>query len=137
MLIQFGTYLLVGVCAAIGHYGTLIVLTEVFGVDPVHASIIGFLIAGTISYVLNYRFTFQSTKRHSEALPIFGFVVAVAFVINWLSMIFFNRVLEFHYLLSQLITTGLMLIWQFTANKLWTFRSTPSLDEQKPPPIHD
>jgi putative flippase GtrA len=129
MLLQFGTYLVVGVCAAIGHYGTLIVLTEVFDVDPVRASIVGFVVAGTISYVLNYRFTFRSTKRHVEALPIFGFVVAIAFMINWFSMIFFNRILNFHYLPSQLITTGIMLIWQFTANKLWTFRAAPLNDE--------
>lgn len=126
MLVEFGTYLLVGVCAAVGHYGTLIVLTELFAFDPVHASVIGFFVAGTISYVLNYRFTFRSTRRHVEALPIFGFVVAIAFVINWLSMIFFNRVLEFHYILSQLITTGIMLIWQYSANKFWTFRPARS-----------
>lgn len=126
MLVEFGTYLLVGVCAAVGHYGTLIGLTEFFHFDPVHASVIGFFVAGTISYVLNYRFTFRSTRRHMEALPIFGFVVAVAFVINWLSMIFFNRVLDLHYLLSQLITTAIMLVWQYSANKFWTFRSASS-----------
>ena len=126
MLIEFSKYLLVGVCAAVGHYGTLIGLTELLQFDPVHASVIGFFVAGTISYVLNYRFTFQSTRRHVEALPIFGFVVAVAFVINWLSMIYFNRILELHYILSQLITTAIMLIWQFSANKFWTFRHAPS-----------
>jgi putative flippase GtrA len=126
MLVEFGTYLLVGVCAAVGHYGTLIVLTEAFNFDPVHASIIGFFIAGAISYVLNYRFTFRSTRRHVEALPIFGFVVAVAFVINWVSMVCLNRILDLHYIPSQLITTGIMLIWQYSANKLWTFRAAPS-----------
>lgn len=126
MLIELTKYLLVGVCAAVGHYGTLIGLTEFSEFDPVHASVIGFFVAGTISYVLNYRFTFRSTRSHLEALPIFGFVVAVAFGINWLSMIFFNRVLEWHYLSSQLVTTAIMLVWQFSANKFWTFRHAPS-----------
>ena len=44
-----------------------------------------------------------------------GLCAAVAFLINWLSMIFFNRVLELHDLLSQLITTAIMLIWQYAA----------------------
>ena len=123
MLFEFSRYVIVGLCAAVGHYGTLILLTEAFNFDPVHASTIGFVVAGTISYVLNYRFTFKSTRRHVEALPIFLFVVGIAFCINWASMIFFQRILGFYYVLSQLITTGIMLVWQYSANKLWTFRT--------------
>lgn len=126
MLVEFSIYLLVGLCAAVGHYGVLIVLTELFGFDPVHASAIGFVVAGTISYVLNYHFTFRSTRRHVEALPVFCFVVAVAFAINAGAMILFTRILGLHYLLSQIMTTGIVLIWQYSANRLWTFRSRQS-----------
>ena len=126
MLVEFSIYLLVGVCAAIGHYGVLIALTELLAFDPVYASAIGFLVAGTISYVLNYRFTFKSTRRHAEALPIFCFVVAVAFVINFLSMLLLTRIIEIYYIVSQIISTGIVLIWQYSANRLWTFRSRES-----------
>jgi putative flippase GtrA len=30
-----------------------------------------------------------------------------------------------HYLLAQLVTTGVVLLWSFLAHKLWTFGGAP------------
>lgn len=126
MIVQFSKYVVVGLCAAVAQYGILIVLAEAFHSDPVHASAIGFIVAGIVSYVLNYRFTFRSTRRHAEALPIFCLVVLIAFGINVSAMALFTRVIAVHYVLAQLASTGIVLIWQFSANRMWTFRSIPS-----------
>lgn len=124
MIAEFSRYVVVGLCAAAAQYGILIGLTEGFDFDPVHSSVLGFLVAAIVSYVLNYRFTFRSNRRHVEALPIFCLVVAVAFVLNAAAMILFTRALDVQYVLAQVITTGITLIWQYSANRLWTFRST-------------
>jgi putative flippase GtrA len=75
-----------------------------------------------ISYLLNYRFTFRSTKQHREALSKFFVVAAVGFVLNGAIMAGLTGPAGLHYLPAQLVTTGVVLIWTFLCNRFWTFR---------------
>jgi putative flippase GtrA len=119
---QFTIFSAVGGVAAIGHYGTLIALSELAGASPVPASLAGFVVGGIISYLLNYRFTFRSTKQHREALTKFLVVAAMGFVLNGAAMWLLTDRVNLHYLPAQLIATGLVLIWTFSCNRIWTFR---------------
>jgi putative flippase GtrA len=119
---QFTMFSAVGGVAAIGHYGTLIALSELAGASPVPASLAGFVVGGIISYLLNYRFTFRSTKQHREALAKFLVVAAMGFVLNGATMWLLTDRANLHYLPAQLIATGLVLIWTFSCNRIWTFR---------------
>lgn len=118
---QFTMFSAVGVIAAIGHYGTLIALSEFAAADPVPASLAGFIIGGVISYLLNYRFTFRSTKQHREALTKFLVVATMGFLLNGLLMWLLTGPVDLHYLVAQLFATGGVLAWTFSCNKLWTF----------------
>lgn len=119
---QFALFSVVGVFAAIGHYGTLIALSELAAVGPVAASLAGFVVGGVISYVLNYRFTFRSTKEHREAFTKFLTVAAVGFVVNGLLMAALTGPGDLHYLAAQVLTTLAVLLWTFSCNRYWTFR---------------
>lgn len=121
LAVQFTMFSAVGVVAAIGHYGMLIALSELAGVGPVPASLAGFIVGGLISYLLNYRFTFRSTKQHREALTKFLVVAAMGFVLNGAAMWLLTGPADLHYLAGQLIATGLVLIWTFSCNRIWTF----------------
>lgn len=123
--IQFTLFSLVGVFAAIGHYGTLIGLSELAGVRPVPASLAGFIVGAFVSYALNYRYTFRSTKQHGEALTKFLVVAAVGFAINGVVMAVLTGPMRLHYLLAQVAATGTVLIWTFSCNRYWTFRERP------------
>jgi putative flippase GtrA len=123
---QFLLFSTAGGCAAIGHYGTLIALSELAGAAPVPASLAGFLVGAVISYVLNYRFTFRSTKQHSEALTKFLTVAAVGFVLNGAVMAALTGWAGLHYLAAQIVATAVVLVWTFLCNRHWTFR-----DKQK------
>jgi putative flippase GtrA len=119
---QFALFSGVGVFAAVGHYGTLVALSELADVAPVPASLAGFIVGGIISYVLNYRFTFRSTKQHREALAKFLTVAAVGFALNGLAMAALTGPAKLHYLVAQVLTTFLVLLWTFSCNRYWTFR---------------
>jgi putative flippase GtrA len=119
---QFLFFSAAGIFAAIGHYGTLIALSELAGTAPVPASLAGFVVGGIVSYLLNYRFTFRSTKQHREALAKFLVVAAMGFALNGLVMWGLTGPAGLHYLPAQLIATGLVLIWTFSCNRIWTFR---------------
>lgn len=115
----------VGLLAAIGHYGTLIGLVEAASVHPVPATLAGYLVGGVVSYGLNRTLTFQSDRPHHEAGWRFALVAAVGFVLTGLLMHGFVDRLGLPYLPAQLVTTGVVLVWSFLANKLWTFAGPP------------
>jgi len=112
----------VGVIGTAAHYLVLILLVQLTAIDPVAASSLGALLGALVNYHLNYHYTFQSSKRHREALTRFMIVAVIAFILNALLMYGFTSVLQWHYLLAQILTTMLMLLWTFIANLMWSFR---------------
>lgn len=122
LLRQFTKFTGVGFISAIGHYGLLIALVQGAGVEPVTASAAGALLGAWINYTLNYRYTFRSSTRHRESVTRFAVVAVVGLLLNTLFMWLGVDVMRAHYLLSQVVTTGLVLVWSFGANRYWTFR---------------
>jgi len=119
---QFINFTGVGFVSAIGHYGLLIALVQLAGVAAVPASAAGALLGAWINYTLNYHFTFRSSKRHREAVLKFAAVATVGLVLNTLFMWVGVEIIHAHYILSQIVTTGLVLIWSFAGNRFWTFQ---------------
>lgn len=111
----------VGAIGTIGHYTVLIVLVQFWAMDPVIASTLGFIVGAIINYVLNYHFTFQSNKHHTEALTKFMIVAVIGAGINGLIMFIGIENTRINYLLVQIFATAVVLLWNFVVNKLWTF----------------
>ena len=119
---QFTAFFGVGLVAAVVHYGTLIGLVEGAQTSPVPATLAGYVLGGIVSYVLNRRFAFESDRPHSEATWRFALVAGVGFVLTGLLMAFLNGKLGLPYLPAQVVTTGIVMMWSFAANRWWTFR---------------
>lgn len=122
LLQQFVRFAGVGVVSAIGHYGLLIALVQGFHLGPVKASSAGALLGAWINYSLNYRYTFRSTKQHRESVTKFAVVATVGLAINTALMWVGVVLLAANYLISQVATTLIVLLWNFSANRYWTFR---------------
>jgi putative flippase GtrA len=120
-LVLFVRFAGVGVIGTLAHYVTLVLLVEIFGAGPVTASSSGYLVGALINYLLNYFYTFRSNRRHIEALPRFYLVAAVGFVFNGTIMFLLVRLLNVNYLVAQIVATTIVLVWNFIANKIWTF----------------
>ena len=123
LLWRFTRFAGVGLISAVGHYGLLIVLVQLFKTDPVAASVAGALLGALINYYLNYHYTFQSVKRHRESMTKFAIVAIIGVLLNTLFMWIGVDVADVHYLIAQFATTALVLVWSFSANHCWTFRS--------------
>ncbi|WP_109121008.1 GtrA family protein [Azospirillum sp. TSO22-1] len=118
---QFAMFVVVGCAAAVGHYGLLVALVELAGAPAVPASAAGFVVGGVISYLLNYRFVFDSAGQH---LPTAGKFVAVAvtgLALNSAIMWVLTHWAALHYLLAQVTATGTVMLWSYGANRFWTF----------------
>ncbi len=125
---QFLKFTGAGFVSAIGHYGLLIALVQIAAVPAVPASAAGALLGAWINYGLNYRYTFRSTRQHRESVLRFAVVAAVGLVLNTLFMWVGVDLIGVHYLLSQVVTTGLVLIWSFACNRYWTFHSAAGIE---------
>ncbi|MEP9379818.1 GtrA family protein [Aquabacter sp. CN5-332] len=121
LIVQLATFVAVGTTAAVAHFIVLGVLVELDILGPVAASMVGFVVGTLVTYTLNSRFTFESTRSHAGAMPRYFIVAGVAFVLNGILMDVFTHRLGIFYLLAQALTSGLVLCWTFNSYRLWAF----------------
>lgn len=121
LVTRFVRFALVGGLATGIQYGLLILLVKIAGVEPVPASALGFAISAIANYLINYRYTFRSTVRHAAALMKFSALAGVGLAVNSAIM---SQLLKLgaHYLIAQIVATGVVLLWNFAGNHWWTFR---------------
>jgi putative flippase GtrA len=116
-----------GVGTAI-HYATLTLMVEAFKVSPAYGTAVGAIIGAVVNYVLNYHFTFASKASHRRTVPRFFAIAALATAMNMGGMWYAAHRLGMHYLLAQLLCTGIVLVVGFVLNRIWTF-GTPKVSE--------
>lgn len=119
---QFVAFFGVGIIAAIVHYSLLIGLVEIFFYDPVSATLAGYVVGGLVSYVLNRLYTYEAARSVLGAGWRFAVAAAVGLVLTYALMAVFTRWMSWHYLVAQIVTTGIVLVWSFLAHKYWSFR---------------
>ncbi len=117
-LLAFG---LAGGITALAHYGLLIALVEGAGVDPVPATLAGYVLGALVSYTLNRWLTFDATRSHAQAGWRFAVIAAGGFALTWLLMHLFVARLGLPYLPMQLVTTGLVMVFSFLGHKSFSF----------------
>jgi len=117
-------FLRYGVAGAVGtalHYAMLVALVQFAQAPAVAASTAGAIAGALVNYALNYRWTFASTRTHDKALPRFAAVALAGIAINAIVMAAMLDVAGAHYLVAQVIATGVVLVAGFLANRAWTF----------------
>ncbi len=119
---QFVSFLGVGGIATAFHYAIYIALVELGGIRPYIATGVGYFLSTFLNYYLNYLYTFRSDKRHRETMVKFFTIAGVGFFLNSLIVKIATETFLLNYIIAQLGATGIVTIWNFTCNRLWTFR---------------
>ena len=114
------SFAIVGVAGTLAHYSILYGLVEFYSFNPVVASGWGALAGLVVNYVLNYKLTFNSQQSHRQTFPKFALIASLGFALNLAMMAMLTQHLYYFY--AQIVTTGVVLIWNFFANSLWTFQ---------------
>jgi putative flippase GtrA len=122
---QFVKFAGVGIIGTAAHYILLIIIVEVFNRDPVSGSAVGFVGGALVNYYLNRHYTFKSDARHRVAMPKFLAVATIGMILNVTIMATLTNLLDIQYLINQVFATTVVLLWNFIANKFWTFASSP------------
>jgi putative flippase GtrA len=115
-------YGVVGVLGTLVHIGVLAIMVEVFQVNAIIGSIIGFIGALLSSYLLNYHWTFESTHDHLSSFTRYLLVSLVGLGLNTLLMYLTVTVLKWWYIYGQLTVILVVPATNYVLNRFWTFR---------------
>jgi putative flippase GtrA len=118
---QFLRYAGAGAVGTAAHYLVLVVLVQGAGIGVVAASTAGAIVGAAINYVLNYRYTFASRQPHARALYRFALVALAGILLNAVVVAAMLALAGPHYLVAQLVATGVVLLFGYGVNRLWTF----------------
>lgn len=121
-VVRFIRFAAVGAIGTLAHYALLLVMVEVLGTSPLAGAAAGFVLGAVVNYALSRMLVFDSDRTHVEALPRFFAVATIGLAWTAVLMKLFVDVLGLHYLVAQIITTALLLLWHYAGNALWTFR---------------
>jgi putative flippase GtrA len=114
-------YLIGGAAATIAHLSVLLVLVELFHINPSISTSIGFCIAVVINYNFQYHWTFASSEAHSRIFPRYVVVTFVMLGVNLIVFLILTRFGRLPYIYAQLTATALVMVCNFAINRRYTF----------------
>jgi putative flippase GtrA len=121
--IQLFRYFFSGGIAFVVDISILFLLTEYLGVHYLLAASLGFSVGLIITYLLSIHWIFDERRIDKKTLEIsiFAIIGLVGLVLTSGFMWLFTSVLLLHYLLSKILTTGIVMCWNFVAKKFILF----------------
>jgi len=106
-----------GVCFLV-EYGCLIVLKEFFVVHYLIAAGIGFVLSVALNYLMCVRWVFPEAQDKGHKAKLLFFVTSlIGLVLNQLFMWAFVDGLGIYYLLAKVITTVLVMVWNYITKR--------------------
>jgi putative flippase GtrA len=120
MLFKFLKFGFVGFSGMIIDFSITYLLKEKVKIHRYISSSIGFTIAASSNYLLNRIWTFESSNS-KILLEYSSFLIIsiIGLAINNLFLYLFEKRLRFY--LAKLFAIGVTMIWNFTANYIFTF----------------
>jgi putative flippase GtrA len=121
---QLAKFSVVGFAAFGIDYGVLMLLSQVFGVDPVLSAGISFVVSVVFNYLASMRFVFtrRDDLSRSRELAIFVVLSVVGLLINevlvWLGVLLAgNSALALT--VTKVFATAVVMVWNFWSRKHW------------------
>jgi putative flippase GtrA len=121
-LVQFLKFCAVGCSGMLLDFGLTWTLKEKAGINKYVANTCGFMLAVVSNYVWNRLWTFGSRDdRLAAEFLSFFFIALVGVGLNNLILWLLTDRLRLHFYLSKLLAIGVVTLWNFTMNFLFTF----------------
>ncbi len=117
---SFVRYLVAGGAGFLIDYGIFATCHEVFGWHHLLSATIGFICGLVFVYVVSNKWVFTNRKmQHQQVVEfiVFSVIGVIGLLLTVLFMWIFTDVCSIHALISKLLTTALVLVWNFGARK--------------------
>lgn len=118
---QFMKFGVVGAIAFVIDYGLLALLTELFGVNYLISATVSFTVSVAFNYAASMRYVFTHKEGMSRRREFVIFVVlsVVGLLINNACMWAGVELLGVHYLLTKIVATAVVMVWNFVTRKIF------------------
>ncbi len=119
----FFKYAMVGAAGTAVHIGIYMACTRIFLLPEILANGMGFIFAVVNNFILNKFWTFQNKSTNIRKQFIKFFIIAlIGLVLSTAFFSVFFYIFHIWDILAILLTSGVVMVWNFLGNKLWTFR---------------
>ena len=121
--IQLFRYLFVGGLAFVVDYGLLVFLTEVLGLHYLISATISFIAGLIVNYFLSTSWIFRKSKLENKWLEflIFSIIGVIGLGLNNLLLYLLTDKVHIHYMISKLLTTVVVMLWNFISRRIILF----------------
>ncbi|MDA7441063.1 GtrA family protein [Candidatus Pseudothioglobus singularis] len=119
---SFIKYVFIGVSGYVVYLILLVGMVEILSVDPVLASLLSFTPILILSYILSYKWVFESNNNHKTTFLRYLLVVGVGLVWNFLIMYLTINWLNWWYVYSQALVVVVVPTSNYLLNHFWTFK---------------
>ncbi len=125
-ILQLLRYVFVGGVSFVFDFGVLYVLTQYFNVYYLISAAISFTIGLVINYLLSIMWVFNSRSFGNRILEFFTFALIgiIGLILNELFLWALTDLLFIYYLYSKMISTFILLFWNFFARKIILFNKS-------------
>lgn len=132
LIAQFAKFGVVGGIAFLIDYGIMVLLTEVFGVNYLISATISFTVSVIFNYLASMRYVFTHKEGLSRRREFIIFIVlsVIGLGLNDLCMWLFTGVFGISYLISKIIATAIVMVYNFITRKLFLDAGDQPLPEQ-------
>lgn len=123
-LIQFFRYVFVGGCSFLVDAGVLWLCVQL-GLHYLVAACFGFVAGLICNFVLSRALVFRAeTARVGRVLEFaaYALIGLIGLGLTELLLYFFTEIVQFHYMISKVIASAVVLFWNFLARKLLLYR---------------
>jgi len=122
---QLFRYAVVGGISFVVDYGSLWLLTEKAGLPYLWSAAIAFILGLICNYLLSTAWVFGESRIKNAWGEFLAFAIigVIGLGLNELIMYACTDGLGFHYMLSKIVSTGIVFFWNFLARRFLVFKS--------------
>lgn len=128
----FITFSFIGFISAAIDITFLYLFHDIFSFELYISQILSFILASINGFLMNRAWTFEKTDSIYFVQYIkFLIVSVIGLIFTLILLYFFVEIFSIWYIFSKILTIGIVVIWNYQANKLWAFKKTsPSSTQQ-------
>ncbi|MBQ8002183.1 MAG: GtrA family protein [Clostridia bacterium] len=124
-LLQFFRYAFVGLWATLADWAMMFSMTEGLKVHYLLSGIVAFVMGLTVNFLLSKKFVFSGEeKQHSSSteFAVYAIIGVIGLGLTELIMYVLTGRLKIYFMLSKIIATGVVFVWNFAARKIVLYR---------------
>lgn len=124
-LLQFFRYAFVGGWATVADWGVFALFNEVLKIHYLVSAPFAFLMGLTVNYLLSKKFVFSGNEeKHSGTGEFIGYAVigVIGLIFTMAIMFVLTEWVQLLPMVSKIIATAVVLLWNFLARKVFLYR---------------